>query len=72
MGCGDAKEAGVGLGGVWPPTHPPPPCTPALPAGASVCSSGRAKGTVPHLFFYTLPSPLTTDFARGRIMAGAR
>jgi hypothetical protein len=25
-----------------------------VPAGAGVCSSGRADGAVPHLFFYTL------------------
>jgi hypothetical protein len=28
--------------------------SPALPTGASVCSSGTAEGTAPRLFFYTL------------------
>jgi hypothetical protein len=34
--------------------HPFQLSSPALPAGASVCSSGTAEGTAHRMFFYTL------------------
>ncbi|MCK4831794.1 MAG: hypothetical protein KAS81_03460, partial [Anaerolineales bacterium] len=58
------RGARVGLGRFVPQPHPCQLRSPALPAGASVCSSGTVEGTVPRLLFYTL---LLSDSVCGTI-----
>jgi hypothetical protein len=44
-------------GALSPLCHPRQLSSPALPAGASVCSSGAGEGTARCLLFYTLTCP---------------
>jgi len=50
---GERGRGGEG-GALRPLRHPCQLSSPALPAGASVCSSGTAEGTASRLYSYTL------------------